>query len=189
MNEIWITSDSHFHHQNIIKYQPKERPFDSVEEMNEALIERWNEVVKPNDEIWHLGDFAFANKSKVLKILSRLNGKKYFIFGNHDGVMRSKEVQEHFEWMGDYRRTKMFGRHVVMFHYPIHSWNMMAHGSIHFYGHTHCSIPFLYHGRARDIGVDGNNLYPHNVRTLIEQFDKFAEIEENEHIDPRGRSR
>jgi calcineurin-like phosphoesterase family protein len=186
MSEIFVTSDTHFFHKNILKYQPNERPFEDVYEMNRELIKRWNEVVSPEDEIWHLGDFAFAGKKKVLDILSQLNGKKYYIFGNHDGVMNSPEVKEHFKWMGKYKRVNWCGRSVVLFHYPIHVWDKMAHGSYHLYGHTHCQIPHLYHGRSMDVGVDGNDCYPWNVKDIFELFDKAA-IAEDENIDPRGR--
>jgi calcineurin-like phosphoesterase family protein len=186
MGDIFVTSDLHFGHRNILKYQSKERPFDDVQEMNEVLIDKWNQVVKPNDEIWNLGDFAFMSKSKILQILPRLNGKKYHIFGNHDKAMKNPEIQEHFEWMGDYKRVKWFGKVVVLFHYPIHSWEMMGHGSYHFYGHTHYQIPHLYHGRAMDVGVDGNNLFPYNVQDIFEFFDS---CNNDEMVDPRGRNR
>ena len=78
---IWFTSDLHFGHQNIIKFC--NRPWKTVEEMNEGLIANWNSVVKDDDIVFDLGDFAFAPNSKWKEILSRLNGIHYLILGNH----------------------------------------------------------------------------------------------------------
>jgi len=81
---IWLTSDSHFWHANILKYNPN-RPYFSVEEMNEGLIFKWNEVVKPEDTIYHLGDFSFAGRSVEL-YSHRLNGYRKLVPGNHDPI-------------------------------------------------------------------------------------------------------
>ena len=167
MNDIFVTSDTHFFHKNILKYQPDERPFDSVEEMNEKIIENWNAVVKPNDLIYHLGDFAFAQPHKVDGILRRLNGQKFFIWGNHDKSMHDKAVASHFQWMRNYHELKIEKQYVVLHHFPILSWNRMHHGALHFYGHTHGSIPYVFEGQSLDVGVDTNECKPYNVRELI----------------------
>ena len=79
---IYFISDTHFNHKNIIKYC--NRPFDSVEEMNNIIIKNWNKVILPNDIIYHLGDFALGNKELSLSIIHKLNGNKFLIRGNHD---------------------------------------------------------------------------------------------------------
>lgn len=79
----WFISDLHFGHRNICRYS--NRPFSSIEEMNEVLIQNWNRCVKPSDEIWHLGDFAFGSINFTKKILESLNGRINLIYGNHDG--------------------------------------------------------------------------------------------------------
>lgn len=78
----FFTSDTHFFHNNIIQYC--NRPFSSVDEMNEKLIENWNSVVGKNDIIWHLGDFCFGKKENIHEILPRLNGRINLVMGNHD---------------------------------------------------------------------------------------------------------
>jgi calcineurin-like phosphoesterase family protein len=83
MIETFFTADTHFGHKNVIPYC--KRPYENVEEMNEDLIKRWNEVVKPHDVVWHLGDFAFQNKEKTQETIARLNGHKVLLKGNHDG--------------------------------------------------------------------------------------------------------
>lgn len=84
---VFFTSDHHFGHKNIIKYD--ERPFTSVEEMNETMIERWNSVVGPRDLVYHVGDLSFLNLEGTQKIVQRLNGLICLIEGNHDRA-RSK---------------------------------------------------------------------------------------------------
>lgn len=81
MNMIWFTADSHFGHKNIIKYC--DRPYDSVEEMDRDLIENWNDLVGPDDEVYHLGDFSLDFKI-ASQVLPLLNGQKHLIAGNHD---------------------------------------------------------------------------------------------------------
>jgi len=78
---IYFTSDHHFDHNNVIKYC--DRPYVSVQEMNEMLIKNWNDTVKPEDEVYYLGDFSLSFKP-VLEVTHRLNGKKYLVPGNHD---------------------------------------------------------------------------------------------------------
>lgn len=80
--KIFVIADTHFNHENIIKYC--NRPFKSVEEMNEAMIKNWNETVSNKDVVIHLGDFALGSKEKAREIAGRLNGKKILVLGNHD---------------------------------------------------------------------------------------------------------
>lgn len=87
MKNIWFTADQHFNHKNIIKYS--KRPFKSVEEMNEGLIEKYNSVVNAEDDVYFLGDLGFFNNIDTTKydlkpIVSRLKGRKFLILGNHD---------------------------------------------------------------------------------------------------------
>ena len=92
---IYFISDTHFYHKKIIKYV--NRPFKDVEEMNNTLINNWNKRVKHKDEVYILGDFSFGNKEQTLDLLNKLNGRKYLIKGNHDRVVKDKEVASRFE--------------------------------------------------------------------------------------------
>lgn len=187
--EVFITSDHHFFHKNILKYQGATRPFDTVQEMGDSLIQRHNEVVSPNDEVYMLGDFGFASPKYLEPILEQMNGIKYFVFGNHDRSMRNKHIERHFQWMRDYAEIKVDDKNCILFHFPIHSWNKMHYGAYQFYGHTHGQIPHLYHGRSMDIGVDTNDCYPWNIRDIFKMYKKVEEEanEEDFHTDPRGR--
>jgi calcineurin-like phosphoesterase family protein len=95
---MFFTSDMHFGHRNIIEYC--QRPFDSVDEMNEALIENWNKVVGPNDTVWVLGDVAMGKIAETLPLVSRLNGRKALVYGNHDRMFDPKKYGR---WKKEYQ--------------------------------------------------------------------------------------
>src|SRR5579863_2896472 len=78
----WFTSDTHFGHTNIIRYC--NRPFKDAGEMDRAMVENWNALVKPEDTIYHLGDVSFSSPDRTKHILSNMNGHKILILGNHD---------------------------------------------------------------------------------------------------------
>ena len=80
---IYLISDTHFNHKNIIKYE--NRPFNNIEHMNKVLIENWNNAISDKDKVYHLGDFGWGNKETITNLVSRLNGYKILIKGNHDG--------------------------------------------------------------------------------------------------------
>ena len=151
---IYFVSDTHFYHKNIIQYS--KRPFSSVEEMNQKMIDNWNAIVKPTDTVWHLGDFAFCNYLLFAKLLSDLNGEKNVILGNHDKTIEEnvtrltssgllKSVQH-------YKELKYNSQFIVLLHYGMRVWNKSHHGSIMLYGHSHGSLPPW--GKSVDVGVD-----------------------------------
>lgn len=147
----WITSDLHHWHKNIIKFSPKREHFDSVEQMNEFLIEEWNNKVKPDDIIYHLGDFCFAGKTKVTDILDRLNGQKVFILGNHDYKLKS--LYQEYGQVEHYMEIKHNDVKVCLMHYPILAWNQQGRGSVMLHGHCHGMLkPDHSKGRILDVG-------------------------------------
>jgi calcineurin-like phosphoesterase family protein len=163
MENIWFTADTHFGHANIIKYC--NRPFKSAEEHDEVLIKNWNSIVSPHDRIYHLGDFGFERKGYLERILDQLNGVKYFIRGNHDGSMRGG-LLNYFTTTGHYKEIKIkdeemdLKQNLILFHYPIESWNKKMHGSWHLHGHTHGTLPVREEIARLDVGVDTNALRP-----------------------------
>ena len=157
----YFTSDTHFGHANIIKYS--NRPFKDAAEMDEALVRNWNSVVRPSDEVWHLGDFGFAREDRLDGIIRRLNGWKGLLYGNHDRtIQKSKKLQALFQWIGTYKELweddpelKHGRRKLCLFHYPVVSWNMMRHGSFMLHGHCHHNLRYPFKGRILDVGTDG----------------------------------
>ena len=126
---IFFTADLHFGHENIIKFC--NRPFDTVEAMNKALINNWNQAVGHDDEIYILGDFTSDN-GKAKRFLPYLNGKKYMIAGNHDKWLNDPdETFFLLEWVKEYAIIGGMGFKWVLFHYPIAEWAGFYSGSIH----------------------------------------------------------
>jgi len=127
---IWFTSDHHFGHKNILEYEKYTRPFVDLDEMEEALIDKWNCVVKSNDIVWHLGDFAFGAKN--IAVADRLNGRKKLILGNHD-IYPIAEYAKYFE--------KIYGAFVykncILSHIPVHSDILSDRWSLNIHGHLH----------------------------------------------------
>lgn len=132
----YYISDLHFLHTNVIKFD--NRPFDSIEEMTEILINNWNSVVSKNDTVYILGDFCWAKEDEWIKILNRLNGSKCLILGNHDLRHMTAKVKKYFTDIKDYKEITDNGRKILMSHYPMifykSDWNRNIY---HLYGHLH----------------------------------------------------
>ena len=162
---VYITSDTHFNHANILKYCPNTRKYSSVDEMNEHMVTEWNNVVQPDDTVYHLGDVGFG-LAKTIEVVSQLNGKKILIKGNHDTrFLKTQEFASLFEEVYEYYTFKYKNVDIVMFHYPILNWDRMRYGSIHFHGHTHGTINSVPNLRRMDVGVDATG----NVVTLLNE--------------------
>lgn len=158
--EIFFTSDTHFSHKNIIKYC--NRPFNSIEEMDEKLIQNWNSVIKPNDSCYHLGDVCFGDFSKIRQ---RLNGKIYLIKGNHD----RKLDRSYFEWVRDYYELQVGKQSIILSHYAFKIWNRSHHNSYHLYGHSHGTLP-EDDSKSFDVGVDSHDYYPWNYDEIEQKM-------------------
>ena len=162
---IYFTSDTHFGHRNII--WRSNRPFKNIEEMDEQLIKNWNRVVKPSDEIYHLGDFAWqVSPTRLKEIMEQLNGHKHLILGNHDKEKMVKHCNL-WESVDYYKELKIDDYKVVLFHYPIADWNGAFNGTVHLYGHVHNTFDMreemdLRHHNKRSFNVcaDANNWTP-----------------------------
>lgn len=168
---IWVTSDTHFNHANIIKYC--NRPFSSVEEMNETIIANWNKVVPQGDRVYHLGDFALGDKSLVPDFIKRLNGHINFIMGNHDNlnIMESFETPFRCETVSWEEVIKVGKKTIILNHFPFGSLpNLNSnYPIIQLHGHVHSTPdnPWNYFDNQYDVGVDNNNFTPVNLADLL----------------------
>jgi calcineurin-like phosphoesterase family protein len=174
MPAVFLVSDTHFGHAGVCRFMrndgiTKLRPWDNPEEMDEAMIKRWNETVRPNDKVYHLGDVVINRRA--LPTLSRLNGDKVLIRGNHD-IFRDDEYRKYFRELRAYH--VMNG--LILSHIPVHEASLGRFGcNIH--GHLHANRVM----KAR--GVDartGEILYSNEIDTrywcaCVEQTD-FAPI-------------
>lgn len=183
-NNIFFTSDTHFHHENIMKFC--NRPFKSVEEMDEVLISNWNSVVGKNDIIFHLGDFAFGGSEVWNGVLNRLNGKIHLILGNHDVKNIREGYMSKFESVSYQQLINVCGRLVYLNHFPFlcyaGSYRNPKAVIYQLYGHVHSrphpnlnniddpevkdilgkDEPRLQYtfSTQYDVGVDNNNFTP-----------------------------
>lgn len=174
--EVYLTSDLHFGHKNIIKYE--NRNYDSVEEMDIDYIKKWNETVKPEDFIYILGDFSWHKSDKTTEILKQLNGKKVLIVGNHDEIyLKDKNFDTNlFEEICYYKELKINKTKIILFHYPIIDWNGKHNGSIHFYGHVHSIINkdteyMKKENNCYNVSMDYNNKFL-KLEDFIQKGDK-----------------
>lgn len=178
---ILFTSDTHFGHANIIEYSS--RPFASVDAMDAQLILNWNRVVKPQDEVYHLGDIFLCNAGKASSIRQQLNGRIYLILGNHDKNI--DKLPGAFVWTKDYYRLKIQdpsapdGRQeVVLLHYAMRVWSKSHHGSFHAYGHSHGELSDDPYSLSMDVGVDSiaklNGKTPDSYRPVT--YEEFKSL-------------
>ena len=156
MSNVFLTSDTHFGHKGVTVFTKtdgsKIRPWDNVEEMDEALVNNWNSVVKPNDKIYHLGDVVINRK--VLQIMHRLNGDKILIRGNHDTF----KLHDYTRFFRDIRAYhEMNG--MILSHIPIHT-NQLFRFKVNVHGHTH----------TNNVMLDGTDIAdPRYVCVCVEQ--------------------
>jgi len=133
MPSVWLVSDTHFGHAGVCKFTKddgsKLRPWDDPNEMDEYMIQAWNDRVRPTDKVYHLGDVVINRKA--LKTLERLNGDKVLIRGNHD-IFRDEEYRLYFRELRAYHIVSG----MIMSHIPIHEASLGRFGT-NIHGHTH----------------------------------------------------
>ncbi len=193
---VFFTSDTHFGHENIIKYC--KRPFENAVEMDDTLIKNWNSVVGPNDTVFHLGDFAWGDPHVWNNTLNKLNGHIHLILGNHDMKNIKEGYMDRFASVSFQKQIYIGNVCIYLNHYPF----LCYAGSYHLkrrvwdlFGHVH-SDPKLYdfsfiddlevkeiltndHARLQhllptqyDVGVDNNNYTPVSFDTVQKIIDK-----------------
>ena len=144
---IYLTSDPHYGHDGIIKFN--KRPFESTEEMDEVLIDNWNNTMEGKSLVYIVGDFAWKNHNKYL---SRLKGKKILIKGNHDKMPLT--TLNNFTEVHDLLTKKIDDKVVTFCHYCMHTWDRSCYGSWHVHGHAHGRIKESGNIPRCDVGVD-----------------------------------
>ncbi len=193
LGNIWFTSDTHYHHKNIVRGTTswtqdefegdgrgilRTRDFDTLEEHDEELVARFNSLVKPNDEVWHLGDWSFGGYDQIPIFRKKLNCKNiHLIFGNHDqhiepinSPYRSlftdcQYVKQFSLKLGTDTTGRMGKQGFFLSHYSHQVWDKSHHGVIHLFGHSHGSLKGI--GRSMDVGVDTHDLYPYHLDEIL----------------------
>lgn len=172
--KVWFTSDTHFFHRNVVDYC--RRPFATVEEMNEALIARWNAAVHRDGIMFHLGDFCLGEPERWHSILDRLKGRIYLIVGNHDTRFITEDVAARFAGVAIQMLINVNGQKIYLNHFPFLSYSGDNYGTWQLYGHVHSTqqqsniidagrravlLPTQY-----DVGVDNNDYAPISFRQV-----------------------
>ncbi len=168
----FLTADTHFGHPLMMTMSNRPRPFTSVDQMDEAMIASWNEVVHPKDTVWHLGDFAMKHDHRrISEIFHALNGRKHLIIGNHDvdkkgGVL---PALARLDWasISHFAEIKHDGKRIMLSHYAPYVWNQSHRGAYCAFGHSHGSVVGM--PGTVDVGVDNQGLRPISVEDFVRQ--------------------
>ena len=157
MSKKFYISDTHFGHYNIIEYSY--RPFKTLKEMDSTLIENWNAKVRPNDLVYHLGDFAWKDARKYRE---QLNGHIILIRGNHDKVPKNC-----FNEVCYYKEIKDSGYRLILMHYPLITWNHVNSPTC-YYLHGHLHINSTYHHKKRiNISCELMGYEPKTIKEIL----------------------
>ena len=171
-NNIFVTSDIHFYHKNILGLE--NRPFKDVYDMNEQIINKWNDIVTNDDLVYILGDFSFGNVNDTMNILKKLNGDKILVKGNHDGLVDNKRFDKSlFTEITNFIDVTIYGTSFLMCHYPFASNDTHK---IQLYGHIHNNkglrrvneLP----SNSFNVCMDVNDYKPINIKDIISKFKK-----------------
>ena len=175
MPSVFLVSDTHFGHTGVCRFTrndgvTKLRPWDSAEEMDEAMVKAWNERVKPTDKVYHLGDVVINRKA--LSIMRRLNGDKVLIRGNHD-IFKDEDYRAHFRELRAYH--VMNG--MILSHIPLHSDSLGRFG-VNIHGHLHANRVKKARGVDAKTGevLYSDEIDPRYHCVCVEQTPDFAPI-------------
>ena len=168
--KIWFTSDLHFNHDKDFIVQA--RGFESVEEMNKAIIERFNSKVAPEDIVYILGDTIMGDAAAGEELVKQLNGHKVFLLGNHDSRPREEIYNKYGIEVCYAKVIKLKKQSFYLSHYPTITANYdEPHPVINLFGHTHQTTnfyndnPYMYH-----VGVDSHDCYPVLLEDILESI-------------------
>ncbi len=190
--QVFVTADNHFGHDNIRGYC--NRPFDTVEDMDQTMITEWNLRVGPHDVIYHLGDFTMGGITAATQYFRQLNGLIYVLgnYWHHDKRWLRALSMDHLFGPSGLRpvsasgypiqvlpntwQIEVEGLLVVLSHFPFSEWDRKHHGSVHFHGHSH-GKGTVRSGR-RDVGVDRYAFKPMPATAIIEEILGWTRREE-----------
>lgn len=185
MSDIWVISDTHFHHANILNFFDsntglKIRPsFASVDEMDEFMVDNWNSVVKQGDKVYHLGDVFIGDKDKFKKLWPKLNGSKNLIVGNHDDI---RFLSSGGFFKSVYLERKFRDMKLHLSHIPLHQsqHEVGAPGSginyVNVHGHIHQNPSPA--GRYINVSVEAINYTPIHLEELALQAANILSTEQ-----------
>lgn len=183
MANIWFTSDLHFGHDREFVWEA--RGFENIEAMNAAIVERFNSKVQPEDTVYILGDLMLGDNVAGEECLSKLNGKKIIILGNHDTNTRIKIYAKYAEEITYVKVIKYKKKNIYLSHYPTLTGNMDDepwHCVLNLHGHTHQVDNFTagHENYMFHVGVDSHNCYPVHIDDVLAAIKNKYEENKNE---------
>jgi calcineurin-like phosphoesterase family protein len=159
---LFFTGDTHFGDPRVLRID--KRPFRTLAEHDEGLVGHWNDTVLPDDEVWHLGDFALrVEPERIDELLARLAGRKNLIIGNNDGPATLAAKGWHS--VQSYAEIETGGHSLVLCHYAFRTWKNMGRGWIDLHGHSHGKL--ARQTRQFDVGVDAWDFRPVTLETIL----------------------
>ena len=172
---IFYIADLHLGHYNILKYD--KRPFTSVKEMDQTIINNWNKKVNDSDDIYIIGDVCFGNDPE--SYIKQLKGKKHLIIGNHDKEVL-KKCRSYFISIDYYKKIYDNNKAIILCHYPMAEWDGMFRQTYHIYGHIHNALNDTYYiiknrNLAFNAGCMINNYVPVTLNELIQNNQTFKQ--------------
>jgi calcineurin-like phosphoesterase family protein len=178
----FLTADTHFGHPLMLREDACNRPFSSVDEMDQCLIDNWNQAVHPRDIVWHLGDFALKlDDRRIAQIFYALNGTKKLIIGNHDTDKNGNLLPslKRLPWADLAHAAEITheGQRIMLSHYAGYIWNAQHRGSYQAFGHSHGQVAGM--PGSVDVGVDAQDYKPVSVEEFIRQADYTIEHAED----------
>jgi calcineurin-like phosphoesterase family protein len=201
--KVFVTSDTHYGHKNICRGvtewrlpdgsvpSSQTRDFNTIEQMNETIVNNINSVVGQDDVLIHLGDFSFGGFENIQKFRDRILCKEiHLILGNHDtSIEKNREnVQELFTSVSHYTKLMYKFKTFVLFHYPVTSWDGLNKGHIQLHGHVHLPTNLRFgKGKKMDVGMDGHPTFGvYDMDDIIRIMDKreiMSDMLFDHHID------
>ena len=175
--KYWFVSDTHFGHIKDFLWNP--RGFNSIQEHDETIIHNWNEIIRPEDEVYHLGDVMLNDNEHGLECIKKLNGKIHLIIGNHDKEVL-KKCRSYFISVDYYKKIYDNNKAIILCHYPMAEWDGMFRQTYHIYGHIHNALNDTYYiMKNRDLAFNAgcmiNNYVPVTLNELIQNNQIFKQ--------------
>lgn len=188
---IYFTSDTHAHHKNICRGTSEwagagnndsfTRPFETLEDMDTALVDNINAIVKEDDTLYHLGDWSLGGIAQILDFRKRINCKTiHLILGNHDENIRLNKLikasdiyadyfaQDNFSSIQDLLEFRVNKQQFILCHYPMRVWHDCHKGSIMLHGHSHGNLQPLNH-KSMDVGIDTHPEFrPYSLEEILD---------------------
>ena len=178
----FFTSDSHFGHDNIIRHC--KRPFQDGAQMDRALMDAWNSVVRPGDVVYHLGDFSLRPAETIQGLLKKLHGTKHLIVGNHDRTTGMEGCRlQGWASMREMAKISVDGQSVFLCHYPMREWPGMWQGTVHLYGHVHGNLQPM--PGSMEVSADvwgGKPVQMAEILNAVMPFDAESEKQQRESL-------